>query len=147
MNLEFKKMTLNDLNTIKSNLTTDFDNFWNYNILKSELENNLSYFIICKFQNEIVGFGGIKKILDDADIMNIVVKKDYRNKKIGTKLLNELINLAKSLNIKYINLEVNENNKYAIQLYINLGFIKNGKRNNYYNNNEAAILMQKDTTL
>ena len=33
--------------------------------------------------NNILGFAGILKILDEADITNIVVKKDYRNKGIG----------------------------------------------------------------
>ena len=40
MNLKIDKMTLNDLETIKEILENDFDDFWNYNILKQELENN-----------------------------------------------------------------------------------------------------------
>ena len=143
MKLEFEKMTIKDLDNIKDNLESDFDDFWNYNILKSELENDLSYFIVCKYNEEIIGFAGFKKVLDEADIMNIVIKKQYQNKKIGTALFNQLIILAKSLNINILNLEVNENNIYAIKLYKKFDFKEVGKRKFYYNNNDTAILMKK----
>ena len=68
-------MTLADLNSIKNNLISEFDDFWNYNILKEELDNNNSNYIMAKLNNEIIGFAGIKIILNEADIMNIVTKK------------------------------------------------------------------------
>ena len=45
------------------------------------LDNNSKY-LVAKINNEIVGFAGIKIILDSADIMNIVTKKTFRNKGI-----------------------------------------------------------------
>ena len=44
--LEITKMELSDLDEISSTLTSCFDNFWNYNILKSELENTNSKYIV-----------------------------------------------------------------------------------------------------
>ena len=67
MKLEFEKMIIKDLDNIKDNLESDFDDFWNYNILKSELENDLSYFIVCKYNEEIIGFAGFKKVLDELN--------------------------------------------------------------------------------
>ena len=55
-----------------------FDDFWNYNILKDELLAENSKYIIALSNNEIVGFAGIKILLDEADIMNIVTKKIYK---------------------------------------------------------------------
>ena len=49
MNIEMTEMTLSDLNSIKSILNSDFDDFWNYNIFKSELENVNSKYIIAKY--------------------------------------------------------------------------------------------------
>ena len=81
---KINNMNLNDLESICSNLEKDFDDFWNYNILKNELQNpNSIYFVAKDKNNNILGFAGILKILDEADITNIVVKKDYRNKGIG----------------------------------------------------------------
>lgn len=80
MNLKVEKMTLDDLNIIKDILISDFDDFWTFNTLVEELKCNNSFFLVAKnYNNEIVGFAGFKSIFDEADIMNIVVKKSYRN--------------------------------------------------------------------
>ena len=71
-------MTINDLDEIKDILYTHFDDFWNYNIFKSELENSNSKYLVAKRNNEIVGFGGILKAVDDVHVTNIVTKKYYR---------------------------------------------------------------------
>lgn len=73
--------------------------------------------------------------------MNIVVKKDNRNLGIGSKLLEEIIKISKSLKAKSITLEVNENNLPAIKLYKKYGFNQVGLRKKYYNNKDNAILM------
>lgn len=133
-------MTLDDLNNIKNNLISDFDDFWNYSILKSELESSNSYYIVVKDNSNIVGFAGIKLVIPDCDIMNIVVKKDFRNQGLGSLLLKNLINLAKSLGVRNIFLEVDEKNSPAISLYNKYGFKTISKRKNYYKENDAIIM-------
>ena len=99
MNLNIRKMTLDDLNIIKDILISDFDDFWNYDILKQELKCDNSYFVIAKNDNEeIIGFAGLKTIIDQADIMNIVVKKSFRGNGIGSRLLENLILLGSKVN-------------------------------------------------
>lgn len=139
--LEITKMELADLDKISSTLTSCFDDFWSYNILKSELENCNSKYIVAKLNGEIVGFAGIINTLDQMEITNIVVKKDMRNQGIGNTLLNELINLTIASKINTIFLEVNSNNTYAIKLYEKNGFKQVGLRKKYYNNTDDAILM------
>lgn len=77
-NFKIDYMNLNDLENIKTILETDFDDFWNYNIFKSELENSNSIYFVAKLNEQIVGFTGILTVLDEADITNIVVKKSFR---------------------------------------------------------------------
>lgn len=77
-NFKIDYMNLNDLENIKTILETDFDDFWNYNIFKSELENSNSIYFVAKLNEQIVGFAGILPVLDEADITNIVVKKSFR---------------------------------------------------------------------
>lgn len=137
---DIAKMTLEDLNNIKDNLISDFDDFWNYSVFKSELESDSSHYLVVKDNSKIIGFAGIKVILPDADIMNIIVKKDFRNQGIGSLLLKELINLSKSLNIKNLFLEVNEKNTPAILLYNKFGFKKISTRKNYYKDNNAIVM-------
>ena len=139
---DISKMTLDDLNKIASSLESDFDDFWNENILRNELSNQDSYYIVAKINNSILGFAGIWKALDEVHITNIVVKKDHRNLKIGSLLLENLINIAKSLkNVNSITLEVNEKNISAIKLYEKFNFQKLGIRKKYYNNCDNAIIM------
>ena len=139
--LIFSKMILDDLNKISSILQSDFDDFWNENILKSELENENSYYIVAKENDDIVGFGGLWKSIDDIHITNIVTKKSVRNKGSGKAILNELINQAKVFGYNIITLEVNETNSTAISLYKKFGFEKVGIRKKYYNNTDNAIIM------
>lgn len=139
--IEISTMMLNDLEQIKNNLQTDFDDFWNFKIFKEELANNNSMYLVLRYENEIVSFGGIKIILDEADIMNIVTKKDKRNQGFAKFLLNELITIAEEQNCKTITLEVDENNLPAINLYKDFDFKEVGKRKNYYKNGNTAILM------
>ena len=143
MNIKITPMTLTDVNTIKNNLISDFDNFWTYQILKEELESENSSYLIARMNDEIIGFAGIKVVLDEADIMNIVIKKNYRNQGIGTLLLENLISLAKRLNLKSLSLEVSEKNLPAIHLYQNFGFESLGVRKNYYQDKNGIIMTKK----
>ena len=135
-------MTLDDLEKIKNSLTSSFDEFWNYSTLKEELLSPFSkYFVAKDSDNLIVGFAGIKIILDTADLMNIVTKKNMRNLGIASYILEYLISYCKSSKIKSLNLEVNVQNSIAINLYKKYNFKEVGLRKKYYNNTYDAILM------
>jgi len=144
MNLIFSKMTLSDLKEIEDILYTDFDEFWNLQIFKQELANNNSYYIVARLDNEIVGFGGIWQAIDIMHVTNIVTKKNKRNQKIGSKILEELIKISKKKQAISITLEVNEKNIPAIRLYEKYNFKKVGLRKKYYNNIDNAIIMTLD---
>ena len=139
--MEILEMTLEDLEIIKDILQDEFDDFWNYNILKKELESENTEYIVAKNKKQIVGFAGVQFILNEADITNIVTKRNNRNLGIGTQMLEKLIEISREKNMKTITLEVNENNKYAIKLYEKFKFEIVGKRKKYYNGTENAILM------
>lgn len=143
MNLNFSNMNISDLDEIKDILVSNFDDFWTYSILKDELNSSSSHYIVARLNNEIVGFGGIKVVLDSADIMNIVVKKNFRNLGIGTSILNEIVALCLSLNLSSITLEVRKDNEYAISLYKNFGFETLGVRKKYYNGVDGFIMEKK----
>ena len=139
---KIEMMSLNDLETIKDILQTEFDEFWTYEILQQELLSNNSKYIVAKsLDNIIVGFAGIKIILDTAELMNIVTKKSFRANGIGKLILEYLINMCKKEKIKTLNLEVNSQNTIAINLYKKYNFKEVGLRKKYYNNTYDAILM------
>ena len=137
------KMGISDFELIKNSLKSDFDDFWNENILKQELLNTDSIFLVVKdtISDEILGFAGIEIVLDEAELMNIVIRKNKRGLGIGKSLMEKIINIAKENNIKILKLEVNEKNLIAINLYKSFGFKQTGIRAKYYNNHDSAILM------
>lgn len=139
--MEMYTMRLSDLEEIKNTLQTDFDDFWNFEIFKEELVNNNSSYLVLRYDDEIVCFGGIKIILDEANIMVIVTRKDKRNQGFARFVLNELINISKEENCTSITLEVRENNLPAIHLYELFDFKEVGRRKHYYKNGDTAILM------
>ena len=81
------KFHLDFLEKLENILTSDFDDFWNYNMFKSEFESTNSKLIVAKQDDLLVlGFAGIWFVLEVAHITNIVVKKDMRKTKISVIL-------------------------------------------------------------
>ena len=139
--IQIYPMTFDDLNMLKDNLKTDFDDFWTFEILKEEIANTNSKYLVLLYDGQIVCFGGIKIILDEANLMNIVTKKQMRHNGFANFLLDELISISKKEYCSTITLEVNENNLPAINLYKKFSFIEVGRRKKYYRNGDTAILM------
>ena len=141
-NYLISEMKIEDLENIKDILETDFDEFWNYETLKEELESNFSKYFIAKQNDNIVGLAGLKIILDEADLMNIVTKKCCRHEGIASNIMDKLIEYCKQEKIKCINLEVNIQNSIAINFYKKYNFKEVGLRKKYYDNTYDAILMK-----
>jgi len=99
---------------------------------------------ILKIEDKIVAVFELNIIFDTAEILIISVKPQYQQKGIGKEIMNYIINFCKSNNVKYIYLEVAENNQKAINLYKKFGFEVYNIRKDYYENNINAILMQKE---
>lgn len=141
--MEITEMTLDDLELMKDTLYSDFDNFWSYNILKQELENEKTTYVVAKENSKIVGFAGMMVFMDEATLNNIVVKKSCRGRGIGGELLDSIIELCGDLNMKSLTLEVDSSNTPAINLYKKFGFKNLGIRKKYYNHTSDAIIMTK----
>lgn len=141
MEIKICEMSLYHLIQLKDILKSDFDDFWTYTIFETELKNPNSKYFVAIQNDEIVGFGGILKIIDEIHITNIVTKISKRHIGIAGKLLETLINTSLKENAKLLTLEVNENNSNAIKLYEKYNFKKIGLRKNYYGQNENAIIM------
>ena len=98
-------MTIEHFNAIESILESEFDSFWKPSVLKKELENTSSQYFVAIKNNNIAGFGGIWKAVDDCHITDIVVRKDSRKLGIGSIILEKLIQVAKEENVNSLTLE------------------------------------------
>jgi len=87
--------------------------------------------------NSLVGFLVFNKNYEVLDLIYIVVEPIYRNKGIGSKLVEYLI---KNLDFERILLEVRCDNVNAIKLYKKYNFKIINIRKNYYENNDAYVM-------
>ena len=116
----------------------------NNNELKNEFINNpYTKIFIYREKDDILGLIHINDIYDRYEINNFYVIDKYRNRGIGSLLLEKVIELGKKQKIKNITLEVRKNNILAISLYENYGFIAKSIRKGYYNGTDG-ILMEKE---
>ena len=105
------------------------------------------YFKVMRFNDETVAFIIAKVMNHECEILNLGVEISMRKKKLASKLLNNLIDFSKVLNIKQIFLEVRASNIAAVNLYDKFKFNEIGCRPNYYlteNGKEDALIMGVD---
>lgn len=98
------------------------DQIYQLRIMKPEelsFEENEEYYKII-FNNEMVGFIGIKNYEKEIYLYRFFIDEKYRNQGIGTIALNKVINMAREQN-KDMSLEVIGEN-IARDLYERLGF-------------------------
>jgi ribosomal-protein-alanine N-acetyltransferase len=93
----------------------------------------------------ICGFVGMWLMVDEAHIINVAVKEEYRGKGIGELLIISGITMANKLGASIVTLEVRLSNKIAQNLYGKYGFKEAGIRKGYYTDNkEDALIMTTD---
>ncbi|MHB8232616.1 MAG: ribosomal protein S18-alanine N-acetyltransferase [bacterium] len=96
-------------------------------------------------QSQIIGFFIFYNVIDEMHILDITVAKEMQSKGIGALMLDYVLKIYKSLNIKYFFLEVRASNKIAVNLYKKFGFKIFMLRKNYYEDNgEDALCMVKE---
>jgi ribosomal-protein-alanine N-acetyltransferase len=141
--LEFRSMCIEDIDTICAIEQEAFTTPWTAGAFHNELTNNhFAHYIVMELDGEIVGYGGMWMIVDEAHITNIAVRAPYRGRKLGERLLMRLQSAAVFLGAERITLEVRTSNIVAQRLYAKLGFIPAGLRKGYYTDNgEDAIIM------
>lgn len=139
-------MTVADLPGVRAVEQQSFLTPWSEQAFLSELtENAFADYIVARSGPYIVGYAGMWLILDEAHVTNVAVHPQHRGRKIGERLMMELMVRAKYRGARRMTLEVRRSNLVAQQLYLKLGFVARGVRKGYYTDtNEDAIVMWRD---
>lgn len=140
MKRTFKKLTKDNINDVYEIEKSAFSSPWSLKMIEEEEKNELAKFYIL-YENEVaIGYFGILKVLDEGNVLNIAVKKEFQQKGYGNILMEKLLSEMEEENLTFLTLEVRESNLKARKLYEKFGFKIVGERKNYYDNNETAIL-------
>ena len=91
------------------------------------LDKNSERVLVAVYNSEVVGYlhAQIYKTLYFEELINflgLAVSKEYRNKKVGTKLVNEIENWAKENGIKKVRVNSGFSRKEAHEFYRSLGY-------------------------
>ncbi len=137
---EFMKNILDKQITIEPLKPEDYQrcsNIWNMksqplaNKWLDEIKSGNRLVFIYKINGKFIGEGALVLDTDDSDytipnrrvyVSRMIVKKEYRNRGIGTEILAFLIEKAKEMGFKEITIGVDKDNENALHLYRKYGF-------------------------
>lgn len=136
-------MTLDDIPAVHRIERASFPVPWPDYAFRQEIETNrLAHYLVVRAGNEIVGYGGMWMMVDEAHVTTFAVLPEWRRRGIGARLMLAMMRLADDLGARVATLEVRLSNDAARQLYQRFGFRPVGIRPRYYSDNaEDALIM------
>ena len=144
--IKLRRFSLSDLDQMMEIEKASFPNreAWSRDYFESLYKIYPEGFIVAENNGKIIGYIIGQPKEDLAEIVSLAVGPDFRQKGIGTKLTNFLIEHFKEKGLKEISLCVRTKNKKGISFYQNLNFKILKKIKNYYRNGNDAYLMKKE---
>ena len=119
---------------------------WSPNLFLSEMnESRNRCYLVARLDREVVGYGGLICYGEEAHVTNVAVDPLQHRRRIGSRVLHDLIGSAIEMGAEAVSLEVRVTNWGAQRLYGRFGFRPVGVRKNYYQEiNEDALIMWLD---
>lgn len=121
---------------IKEITNIDINNNFSLQTTKTPFSKYFGYFI----NDKLVAYIDTNIIYDRAEICDFYVKEEYRNQKIGSKLLQHFISYCQEQELKNITLEVKQTNEIALFLYKKNNFVEKAIRKGYYNGIDGILM-------
>jgi len=100
-------------------------------------------FIVAEVNGFVVGFVvGFLSSETTGRIFSLAVHPSYQNRKLGSALLKDIIQVFRRIEVSEIILEVRKGNVKARKFYKRHGFYQTGVVDKYYNDGESACMMR-----
>lgn len=114
------------------------ENFENIYPLEKITETNYIHLLVYEKEQEVLGFLTYTELQDTVDVLDVIVAKSHRRKKIATGLIDYMLTNISPTSTVY--LEVSVENQAAIELYEKFGFEKIHTRKKYYGTEDAYVM-------
>lgn len=143
-----REMTLADVDQVCVLEEMAFSMPWHKESFIEMIEHKDAMYLVVeeeKNPGRVVACCGMRHIVGEGDISNVVVHPDYRKCGVAYQMLTELLRRGMDrYGIESYTLEVRKSNAPAIGLYEKLGFVSEGIRKNFYEEpTEDAVIMWK----
>ena len=117
---------------------------WHRESFLEMILNKDACYLVGLMEEEVVASCGLRNIVGDGEITNVVTKSSARGRGIGEQMLLKLLEEGTAMGVEAFTLEVRKSNDAAIHLYEKLGFVTEGIRKNFYEDpTEDALIMWK----
>lgn len=117
---------------------------WHRESFLEMIANENACYLVALIGEEVVASCGLRHIVGEGEITNVVTKGTMRGKGIGRQILLQLLEEGAKMGAEAFTLEVRVSNAPAIHLYESLGFLSEGIRKNFYEEpTEDALIMWK----
>jgi ribosomal-protein-alanine N-acetyltransferase len=139
-------MDADHLDPVAAIEAADGDVHWSRKQFEKELKGEFRRFFVVVEEGspDVLAYGGYWKAGPEAQIVNLVVRKDARCRGIGKRLAEFILDCARGEECTVCTLEVRQTNAHAKALYQALGFEVKGTRPKIYQDPVAdAVLMEK----
>ena len=146
LRIAVEPMTIADLPAIHAIERDSFSVPWPDDAYRNELlTNRLASYVVARAGEEVVGFGGLWVMVDEAHVTTFAVAPRWRRRGVGEWMLLGLLDRAVERHAREATLEVRLSNMPARRLYEKYGFRPVGIRPRYYSDNgEDALIMTTD---
>ena len=139
-----REMKASDVEAVSEIEREAFSMPWSAEDFLEMVEADYAHYYVAESNGRIVGCCGVRNLMGEGEITNVVVAASYRRQGIGRQMLEYLLREVKTLGIGDCTLEVRVSNTPAIRLYESLGFQGEGIRPNFYEKPvEDALIMWK----
>lgn len=141
MNLKIRKARLSDLGQIIEIERESFDHPYSKAFLIYLLKREDQINLVAE-DKRIIGYSSTRIEGELGHILSIAVHPNRRREGVGTKLMQTILNSLQE-KCRGLFLEVRECNKKGQKFYNALSFKEKGVKENYYENDEDAIIYSK----
>lgn len=112
--------------------TSAFSSPWRAETFRKLLDRSGAELLVVEVEKELVAYAVLWCILDQGELANIAVDPAWRGRGVGGRLLDLVLETARSRGVRDLFLEVREGNHVARELYRRRGFESIGTRRDYY---------------
>ncbi len=144
-NFKIKEMTVDHIDGVMVVENLSFKIPWSRQAFVDEITgNNMAMYFVALCNEQVIGYGGMWKILDEGHITNIAVHPEFRRCGAASVIIEKILEISGEKGIKSLTLEVRKSNIAAQNLYQKYGFKSEGIRKGYYSDTgEDALIMWK----
>jgi ribosomal-protein-alanine N-acetyltransferase len=143
--LVLSRARTDDLPEILAIENASYPNPWSQGLFLQELGAPASRMLVARLSADagspIIGYVCRSFAADEVHVLNLAVHPAHRQRGIGRRLLETVIDEARARHAEAVYLEVRDTNRAATCLYRSANFTPAGRRRDYYGQGKDAVIM------